>query len=342
MKISRRHFMALLGSCSAAAVACGSDDTTSATTTSGGGQGGAGGLGGQGGQGGLGGAGGAGGDGSGGGPANPNSFIEPSGVTNKIIWLQGAACSGCSISLLNRLSESEAPATIEDTLELVVLAYHPTLMVAAGELAVSAAEAIYDEGDYLLVVEGGIPTAFDGGACPGWTVDGEELTFSDAVLRYAERAAAVMCAGTCASWGGISAAEPNPAGVVGTRTHIDRVTLNIPGCPPSPDWIIWGLTQLIDQQRIEIDRHGRPFELFKERLHDRCPRLQAEEATSHAQDGLCSRLLGCRGQFAWAPCPVTSWNHGANWCVDANAMCIACTEPDFPHRGLDRPPFEGE
>lgn len=335
MLISRRHFLALVGSSAAVAAACGGDDTTSGPA-GGGGQGAAGG------QGGVGGSGGQAGSGSGGGPPDPNSFIEPTDVTNKILWLQGSACSGCSISLLNRLSE-EAPATIEDTLlEVVVLAYHPTLMVAAGELAISAAEALYQEGDYLLVVEGGIPTAFGGGACPGWVVEGEEITFAAAVERFAERAAAIVCVGTCASWGGIAAAEPNPCAVVGTKELTGRTTLNISGCPAHPDWIVWGISQLLDHQRIEIDPYGRPYELYDIRLHDRCPRLLAQEADTPGQEGRCSRTIGCRGQICWGPCAVTPWNNGASWCVDANAPCIGCTEPDFPQRGFTEAAWEGE
>jgi NiFe hydrogenase small subunit HydA len=212
-------------------------------------------------------------------------------------------------------------------------------MVAAGELAVSAAETLYQEGDYLLVVEGGIPTAFDGGACPGWTVDGEEITFAAAVQRFADHAAAILCVGTCAAWGGVAASAPNPAGVVGTKELTGLTTLNIPGCPANPDWIVWGLGQLLDQQTIEIDSKGRPFALFNLRLHDRCPRLLAEVATAQGQEGQCSQKLGCRGQMCWAPCPVTPWNNGASWCVDANAACIGCTEPDFPQRGLTEPMF---
>jgi hydrogenase small subunit len=29
-------------------------------------------------------------------------------------------------------------------------------------------------------------------------------------------------------------------------------------------------------------------------------------------------------------CPSTLWNGGVNWCINANAPCIGCTNPDFP------------
>jgi hydrogenase small subunit len=325
MLISRRRFLALVGVSTAAVAACGGSGETT-TPPTGGGQGGTGGA-----------SGGGGSAGSGGGPPDPGGTIGPTGVSNKVLWLQGAACSGCSVSFLNRLA-AEPPETVEDALlDVVLLGYHPTLMAAAGESAIAAAEALYAEGSYLLVVEGGIPTAMGGATCRAWTVDGQELTFVDAVKHFAEHAAIVMSVGTCACWGGVAAAAPNPTGVQGAQQVLGATTLNIPGCPPHPDTIVWGLAQLLAQATIELDQYGRPFELFGQRLHDRCPRLQAEEADSVGVDGSCVRKLGCRGQACWAPCPVMPWNHGANWCVDANANCIGCTEPDFPGIGLNEP-----
>ena len=246
------------------------------------------------------------------------------------------------MSLLNRLSD-EPPATVEDALlEVVILGYHPTLMAATGELAQAAAEAIYNEGSYLLVIEGGIPTGLGGGCCPTWTADGQELSFADALRRFAAKAAVVMCVGTCACWGGVAASAPNPAGVQGAGAVTGLTTLNIPGCPAHPDWIVWGLSHLLDQATIELDAYGRPFELFNQRLHDRCPRLVSEEATSYGVDQSCVRKLGCRGQMCWAPCPATLWNHKASWCLDANAPCLGCTEPDFPQIGLMQPITGGE
>ena len=89
-----------------------------------------------------------------------------------VLWLQGAACTGCSVSFLNRIGTS-TPATAADVLlQVVNLAYHPNLMGAAGELAVAQAQAAYNAGGYILCVEGGVPTAFGGNTCLAWTVQG--------------------------------------------------------------------------------------------------------------------------------------------------------------------------
>jgi len=47
---------------------------------------------------------------------------------------------------------------------------------------------------------------------------------------------AVIAIGSCASWGGIPSASPNPTGAVSTaEAQGGKFTvINIPGCPPNP------------------------------------------------------------------------------------------------------------
>src|SRR5512136_1879138 len=65
-----------------------------------------------------------------------------------VIWLQGSACTGCSVSFLNRISTT-APLTVADLLtnpsatQSINLIYHPNLMALAGESAVAEAEKSY-------------------------------------------------------------------------------------------------------------------------------------------------------------------------------------------------------
>jgi hydrogenase small subunit len=314
MIISRRRFLALFGASSAAIVGCGHNRSV-----------------------GPGGSRTSGDDDDGTGRGEGGS-IGPYAVSNKVVWLQGTTCSGCSVSFLNRVS-AEAPETAADVLlDVVLLGYHPTLMAAAGESAVAAAEAIHDEGSYLLVIEGGVPTAFGGNACQAWSIGGKDVTFLELVQHYAERAGAIVCVGTCAAWGGVAAAPPNPAGVQGVKAVTGRTTLNVAGCPPHPDWIVWSLAGVLGGAAVEIDGHGRPRALYRSCLHDACPRNEDNGGTGEAStfgiDRACLEELGCAGPRCYAPCPTSLWNGGASWCVDANAPCIACTEPDFPRVGL--------
>ena len=81
----------------------------------------------------------------------------------KVIWLHGSSCTGCSVSLLNRISNS-APTTVAQLLtESIDLVYHPTIMALAGEPANAVLKQTYDAGGYVLVLEGGVPTAFGAG-----------------------------------------------------------------------------------------------------------------------------------------------------------------------------------
>lgn len=256
------------------------------------------------------------------------AMANPAGPA--VIWLQGTGCTGCSESFLNRISTSGPQTAANVLIDAVNLVYHPNLMAAAGEDAVAEAEAVYTKGGYVLAVEGGIPTAFGGNACYAWTYNGIEITFERAVRTLANRAAAIVCIGTCAAWGGIPAAPPNPAGVMGVKALTGRTTVNIPGCPTHPDWIVWAVVQLLLGNPIPLDANGRPTYFFSSTVHDLCPRNGATKATRFGVDNQCLMDLGCRGPATMANCPSQKWNNKVNWCVDANAPCIGCTEPGFP------------
>lgn len=263
------------------------------------------------------------------------ALANPGGPS--VIWLQGAGCTGCSESFLNRISASDPKTAADVLINSVNLMYHPNLMALSGEDAVDQAEAAYNKGGYVLAVEGGIPTAFGGNTCWAWSVGGSEVTFQEAVATLAGRAAAVLAIGTCASWGGIPAAAPNPTGVKGVKAATGKTTINVAGCPPHPDWIVWAVVQILLNKTIALDSFGRPTALFGRKIHDRCPRKENEKADDFGVDLLCLKELGCRGPETKANCQVQLWNGGANWCVDGNAPCLGCTEPSFPFAQLAKP-----
>ena len=264
-------------------------------------------------------------------------LANPNGPT--VLWLEGSGCSGCSVSFLNYFSTSPPRTAAEVLVSTVNLAFHKTVMTASGSLAVDAVEAAYQRGGYVLMVEGAVPTAFGGATCMAWTDDGKDVSFLEAVQWLAPRAKAIICIGNCAAWGGVSAAIPNPTGAQGVKAVTLRNTINVAGCPPHPDWMVWTIVKALAGTLGSLDSQGRPTGLFNRSVHDQCPRRGRKEARWFGQDDLCLKELGCHGPATKAPCPLMGFNNGVNWCVEANALCIGCADPKFPgekiHKGVE-------
>lgn len=247
-----------------------------------------------------------------------------------VLWLQGAACTGCSVSFLNYYSPTAPKTAAEVLISTINLAYHPTVMSATGDLAATAVNEAMAKGNYILVVEGGIPTAFGGFAGVAWRSGGKQVTMQQAVISLAARASKIICVGQCAGFGGIPAAGPNPAGIRSVNAVTLKNTINIAGCPPHPNWMVWGIVNAINNTVGTLDESGRPVALYGKTVHDRCPRKGREAAHTYGLDNQCLKELGCRGPQTRALCNTMKWNNGQNWCVDANAQCIGCTSASFP------------
>lgn len=243
-----------------------------------------------------------------------------------VLWLSGAACTGCSISLLNAVN----PTIDQVLLNTISLNYHPNLMAAAGDLAVMQARSTQSAGGYTLVVEGAIPTAGGGKYCYVWDEGGRAVTMAEAVRSLAAQAKYVVAVGTCASFGGIPAVYAQ-TGTKGVGPFLGRPVLNLPGCPVHPDWIIGTLVQVLGGNLPALDAYGRPITFYTpEVIHERCPRREREEASRFGQPGWCLEELGCKGPRSHADCDLRGWNNNQNWCIGADALCIGCTEPNFP------------
>ncbi len=247
-----------------------------------------------------------------------------------IVWLNGSNCTGCTVSLANLFSESAGTTNVADLLiNTVNLAFHPNLMGAAGDLAVAQLRNA-TEGKFILVVDGGIPTAYGGRTCMLWTEDGREVTALEAIRELAPKAEAVLAIGTCASFGGMPAGDPNPTGVQSVSQIAGVPTINIPGCPSHPDWIVGTIAQLLGGQTPSLDSDRRPRAYFGRNLHERCPRRERDETNTFGVNNRCLKELGCKGPETRADCYSRYWNNGTNWCIGANAICIGCTEKGFP------------
>jgi len=259
------------------------------------------------------------------------------------VWLQGGACSGCIVSVLNAASPTIRQLLIDQVVpgKHVSLVFQPTVMAASGEVALGVLAGGAVKEGFVLCVEGTIPTADPATAyCGIGETKGEEVGILETTCDLAKRAMAVVAVGTCASFGGIPAAAPNPTkskpvGAVLRERGIDTPVVNIPGCPPHPDWFIHTVAGVLLNGLPgpeALDDVGRPLEFYGKTIHESCPRRPDFDAGKFAKkngDAGCLYRLGCKGPMTYADCPTRMWNSGVNWCVGANGPCIGCVEPGF-------------
>ncbi len=255
-----------------------------------------------------------------------------------LVWLQGQACAGCTISTLN----SGEPTAAEIILDVASLRYQPNLMAATGDQAMVAIQDTIkkEKGRFVAVIEGSIPTAHNGAFCVVGRADNRPIPFTALARQAADAALATVAAGTCAAYGGIPAANKGVTGARGAEAFLNRPVVNVPGCPTHPDWLVGTLVKLVlfgkDAVMADLDGLGRPKEFFRTLVHDNCPRrhwfeagLFVEDWNDPAQAGRCLLLKGCKGPFTFADCPKRRWNDHVNFCIDANAPCAGCTQPEF-------------
>lgn len=252
----------------------------------------------------------------------------------KVIWVQGASCTGCSVSLLNSVN----PDIKKILTEVISLTYHPNIMAAAGDLALE--EGIYhvaeaNKGNFFLVVEGAIPTALDGLTCMVGEKNGKPVAFKDLIADVGSKAQAILNFGSCSAYGGLPATGPNPTKCVPVADVVKGVPMvNVPGCPPHPDWMVGTIAHvLLYKDYPEVDHYGRPKMFFGGIIHDNCQRRQYFDngifAKNFGEMG-CMLELGCKGPIAHCDATNRLWNNGTNWCVKCGGVCIGCTEPQFP------------
>ena len=248
-----------------------------------------------------------------------------------VIWLSFQECTGCTESI----TRSHSP-TLENLIfDLISLDYHHTLQAASGEAAEHArALAMKDnEGKYLLIVDGSIPMGNPGFS----TIAG--ISNHDMLVETAKGAAAIVAVGTCATYGGIPKADPNPTGAVPVSDIIkDKPIINVPGCPPIPVVMTGVLAHFLTFGGLpEMDTLGRPKSFYGDTIHDRCYRRpfydQGKFAQSFddegARQGWCLFKLGCKGPVTYNACATTKWNDGTSFPIQSGHGCIGCSEPNF-------------
>ena len=248
-----------------------------------------------------------------------------------VIWLHFAECTGCSEATLR----SMYPWIDELVMNILDIEYHETIMAPSGYQAEDVLHSAVKKynGKYICVVEGAIGTAYNGGY---GKVGGR--TFLEIGKEVCPKAAAVVCIGACACFGGIQAAKPNPGGFKGVGDALGIKTVNIAGCPPNPINLVGTIVNYLLLGKLpDLDNLGRPLFAYGQTIHDQCSRrahyeqdeFVTEFGSEEAAMGYCLYKMGCKGPDTYNNCAVAKFNDGTSWPVEAGHPCIGCSEPDF-------------
>ena len=251
-----------------------------------------------------------------------------------VIWLELSDCAGNSEALLR----SDGPKIDEIVLDIISLEFHETLQAASGHQAEKQLEdAMHTFKDkYLLFVEGAIPMGIDG---QFGTIGASGETMHDHLVRVAKHSAAVVAVGSCATFGGVPAASPNPTDAVGVMDVIKgKPLINIPACPANPANMVGVIIHYILTGQVpELDSLLRPKFAFGYRIHDNCERRAHFDAGEYveewgdegAKNNFCLYKVGCKGPMTFNNCSIVRYNEGVNWPIGVGRGCIGCSEPDF-------------
>ena len=258
------------------------------------------------------------------------------GLKPSVIWLHFQECTGCTESLL-RTSHPDLAKLI---LDLVSLDYHETLMAAAGVQAEETLHAAMkaNQGKYICVVEGAIPTKDDGIYC---RIGGK--TALQIVGEVAETAGAIVAIGSCASWGGIPSADPNLTGATGAPMVLKgKTVVTLPGCPANPYVFLGTALQYVALGSLPaLDDQGRPVFAYGRTIHEHCPRRAHFDAgrfvdqfgdAGHRQ-GFCLYKVGCKGPATHASCSTLHFGEVVDaWPIGLGHPCFGCTEQKLAFR----------
>lgn len=269
----------------------------------------------------------------------------------RLVWLQSGGCGGCTLSLLG----AQRPDLLS-ALEIagVEILWHPALSEATGSEARCLLDAVADgrEPVDIFCLEGSVMTGPDGTGM-FHRMAGSDQPMMSMIERIARQADYVLAVGSCAAFGGITAAGGNEVGAVGLaydgdsaggllgadfRSRKGLPVINIAGCPIHPGWFTDTVMQIgagaFDES--DVDEWQRPTAYTGHLVHHGCARNEFYEfkasAVKLSDMGCMMENLGCKGTQARADCNIRAWN-GSGSCLDGNYPCINCTAPRFEEPG---------
>lgn len=262
------------------------------------------------------------------------AFLDlPPSQKPKLAWLQNQDCTGCSTSFLN------SGDLLQLVTELVNLVAHPNLSFASGEEYHALWESVLQDRGHVILAEGSIPLLNKKAA------QSFGMTAAEFARQVFESAGLIICVGTCASFGGISAAAGNTTGATPIphflKEHCnwsaDKIAgkvITLPGCPVHPIEVVGTVLDVALSGKLpERNANLSPRRFYDALIHEHCPfrgSYEKKEFAAHPGDHGCLFEVGCKGTITHRQvCPSRKWNDGANWCVEARFGCKGCAHPAF-------------
>lgn len=264
-----------------------------------------------------------------------------------LLWLQGGACSGNTMSFLN----AEEPSACDLVTDFGInILWHPSLGVELGENLKQLLEDCVSGKIKLdiFVFEGSVVNAPNGTG--HWNrFAGKPM--KEWVAALCKVADFVVAIGDCATYGGIPAMAPNPSESVGLqflkrdhggflgkdfKSKAGLPVINIPGCPAHPDWVTQILVAVATGRAgdLSLDQFQRPKTFFQSFTQTGCTRnmhfaYKVSTTEFGQRNGCLFYDLGCRGPMTHSPCNRILWNRQSSK-TRAGMPCLGCTEPEFP------------
>jgi len=268
-------------------------------------------------------------------PASLGPKIAEAATTAKkrppVIWLSAQECTGCVDTLLR----ATHPTVEHLILDLISLDYSETLNTGAGHQAEEFRAKSIEEnkGKFILVCDGSIPVKDGGIYCK---IAGKPVL--EILKETAPKAAAVISLGSCASWGGVPSADPNPTGATPVYKILEGTgipIINIPGCPPNGYNFLSTVLYYVTFKKLpELDDKLRPKFAYGRLIHENCERRPHFDAGRFAEqfgdeghrNGYCLYKLGCKGPETFNNCSTLRFNDMGTWPVNTGHPCFGCSE----------------
>ncbi|MCU1721519.1 HupU protein [Pseudomonas sp. 5P_5.1_Bac1] len=269
----------------------------------------------------------------------------------RVLWLQSGGCGGCNMSLLCADTQDFAGLWRSAGIELL---WHPSLSLESGDEVLAILDDCLAGRTHLdaLCIEGSLLRG-PNGTGRFHLLAGTGVAMIDWVSRLAAVADYTLGIGTCAAYGGITAAGHNPTDACGLQYDGDRPggllgadyrsrkglpVINVAGCPTHPGWVTDTLMALAAGlfADSDLDALGRPRFYADQLVHHGCTRNEFYEykasAVKPSDLGCMMENLGCKGTQAHGDCNNRLWN-GEGSCTRGGYACINCTAPGFEEPG---------